>query len=35
MPRLGAVIGDKMYLVGKTDRTFAKTKIAVAKIVVD
>lgn len=32
MPRLGAVIGDKMYLIGKTDRMLGKSKIAVAKI---
>lgn len=32
MPRHGSVIGQDMYLVGKTDRIFGKTKIAVAKI---
>jgi hypothetical protein len=32
MPRLGAVVGQEMYIVGKQDRIFGKTKIAVAKI---
>lgn len=32
MPRLGSVIGDGMYIVGKEDRILGKTKIAVAKI---
>jgi hypothetical protein len=32
MPRLGSVISDEMYLVGKDDRTFGRSKIAVAKI---
>ncbi|NIG52852.1 hypothetical protein [Chitinophaga sp. Cy-1792] len=32
MPRLGAVIGNDMYMVGKSDRWLGKTKIAVAKI---
>jgi hypothetical protein len=32
MPRLGAVIGTEMYIVGKEDRLFGKTKIAVARI---
>lgn len=32
MPRLGAVIGNEMYLVGRTDRMLAKTKIMVGKI---
>lgn len=32
MPRLGSVIGKDMYLVGKTDRTFGKSKLAIAKI---
>lgn len=32
MPRLGSVIGDGMYIVGKEDRVLGKTKIAVAKI---
>ncbi|SEW21937.1 hypothetical protein [Chitinophaga arvensicola] len=35
MPRLGAVIGNNMYIVGKTDRMLGKTKIAIAKISVD
>jgi hypothetical protein len=32
MPRHGSVIGQDMYMVGKTDRLFGKTKLAVAKI---
>jgi hypothetical protein len=32
MPRLGSTIGNEMYIVGKQDRLFGKTKIAVAKI---
>lgn len=32
MPRLGSIINNDMYLVGKTDRVFGKTKLAVAKI---
>jgi hypothetical protein len=32
MPRLGAVTGQEMYIVGKQDRIFGKTKIAVARI---
>jgi hypothetical protein len=32
MPRLGSVIGQDMYIVGKTDRLFGKTKLAVAKV---
>lgn len=32
MPRLGSVVGDGMYIIGKDDRVFGKTKIAVAKI---
>ncbi|RFS22578.1 hypothetical protein DVR12_12315 [Chitinophaga silvatica] len=35
MPRLGAVIGNDMYMVGKSDRMLGKTKIAVAKITID
>ncbi len=35
MPRLGAVIGNDMYMVGKTDRMMGKSKIAVAKISVN
>ncbi|SDG60415.1 hypothetical protein [Chitinophaga filiformis] len=34
MPRLGSIINNEMYLVGKTDRMFGKTKIAIAKITV-
>lgn len=34
MPRLGSVVGDVMYIVGKDDRMLGKTKIAVARIVV-
>ena len=32
MPRLGAVIGNEMYIVGKEDRMLGKSKIAVARI---
>ncbi|WP_276481658.1 hypothetical protein [Paraflavitalea pollutisoli] len=32
MPRHSAVIGQDMYVVGKTDRLFGKTKLAVGKI---
>ena len=32
MPRLGSVIGDDMYIVGKEDRIMGRTKIAVARI---
>jgi hypothetical protein len=35
MPRLGSVIGDDMYIVGKDDHVFGKSKIAIAKITVD
>ncbi|HVG15720.1 MAG TPA: hypothetical protein VM935_12190 [Chitinophagaceae bacterium] len=34
MPRLGSIIGNEMYIVGKEDRLLGKTKIAVAKIAV-
>lgn len=32
MPRLGINIGGEMYMIGKEDRMFGKTKIAVAKV---
>src|SRR5688500_14603415 len=32
MPRLGSVIDQGMYVIGKEDRVFGKSKIAVAKI---
>lgn len=32
MPRLGSVIGNEMYIVGKEDRLLGKTKIAIARI---
>ena len=32
MPRLGSIINNEMYMVGKTDRMMGKTKIAIAKI---
>ncbi|MCW3120296.1 MAG: hypothetical protein JWM28_4378 [Chitinophagaceae bacterium] len=32
MPRLGSVIGEDMYIIGKDDRMFGKSKIAVAKV---
>lgn len=35
MPRLGSVIGENMYMVGKEDRVLGRTKIAVAKITVN
>ncbi|MEP6951604.1 MAG: hypothetical protein ABI863_20095 [Ginsengibacter sp.] len=35
MPRLGSVIGDNMYIIGKDDHAFGKTKIAIAKITVE
>lgn len=35
MPRLGSVIDNSMYLVGKEDRLLGKTKIAVAKITIN
>jgi hypothetical protein len=34
MPRLGSIINNEMYVVGKTDRVFGKTKLAIAKITV-
>ncbi len=34
MPRLGIVAGNEMYMVGKTDRIFGKSKVALAKITV-
>jgi hypothetical protein len=34
MPRLGSVISDDMYLVGKDDRAFGRSKIAVARITI-
>ncbi|MBC9930524.1 hypothetical protein [Chitinophaga qingshengii] len=34
MPRLGAIVGNDMYMVGRTDRVFGKTKIAVARVTV-
>lgn len=35
MPRLGSVIGRDMYIIGKSDRTTNKPKVAVAKITMD
>lgn len=32
MPRLGSVVADNMYIVGKEDRVLGKSKISVAKI---
>ena len=32
MPRLGSYIGGDMYMVGREDRLFGKTKLAVAKV---
>lgn len=32
MPRLGAVLGNSLYMVGKEDRLLAKTKIAIARL---
>ncbi|WP_143304562.1 hypothetical protein [Chitinophaga vietnamensis] len=34
MPRLGAIIGNDMYMVGKSDRMIGKSKIAVARITI-
>ncbi len=35
MPRLSSYIGDDMYMIGREDRLFGKTKIAVAKVTVN
>ena len=35
MPRLGSVIGDNMYIVGKDDHMLGKSKIAIARITLD
>ena len=32
MPRLGSVIGSEMYLVGRYDRSLAKTRVSVGRI---
>ena len=32
MPRLNSVLGDNMFIIGKEDRLFGKSKIAVARI---
>ncbi|WP_440134714.1 hypothetical protein [Chitinophaga sancti] len=32
MPKQGAVIGNDLYLVGRTDKMFGKTRVAVGKI---
>ena len=32
MPRLGSVVNNSMYIIGKEDRLFSKSKIAVGKI---
>ena len=32
MPRLGVPIGKDFYLIGKDDKVFGKTKIAVGKV---
>lgn len=32
MPRKGSIIGKDLYIIGKTDRLFGKTKLAVGKI---
>jgi len=32
MPRLSSVLNNEMYLIGKEDRLFGKTKIAIAKL---
>jgi len=32
MPRLGSYVGNDMYMVGREDRLFGRTKIAVAKV---
>jgi hypothetical protein len=33
MPRLSSILNNEMYLIGKEDRIFGKTKIAVARLV--
>lgn len=35
MPRLGSVLGDNMFIIGKEDRLLGKSKIAVARIVMN
>lgn len=32
MPRVGSIIGKEVYIVGRTDRLLAKTKLAVGRI---
>lgn len=34
MPRLSSVLGNSLYMVGKEDRLFGKTKIAIAKLTI-
>ncbi len=34
MPRIGSVLGNTLYMIGREDRTFGKTKIALAKLIV-
>lgn len=34
MPRVGSVIGNEMYLVGRADRLFGETRVSVGKIMV-
>jgi len=35
MPRMGAMVGSSLYIVGRDDRIFGRTKVAVAKITAD
>jgi hypothetical protein len=35
MPRLGSVLDENMYIVGKEDRLFGKSKLAVARLVIN
>jgi hypothetical protein len=34
MPRIGSVLGNTLYMIGREDRMFGKTKIALAKLIV-
>jgi hypothetical protein len=34
MPRLGSVLGNQLYMVGKEDRLLGKTKIAIGKLTI-
>ena len=34
MPRLGTIVNNDMYFIGKDDKTFGKSKVAIAKLTV-